>query len=213
MHINKTKYLYFFGLLSVRLELIKLCLEDILTIQATYNSCFIIKEICDKKARRTICTKYKISVLKEIYYRCWLIQEHALQLSGLFLLIYFIGYIGMLSYVIFYYIRMSILADKFFENLFEIILYFMTLNLFTICFFITSHKIHSKSLKISGLIHQVAHNSVNDPELVKLIKLFSCQILQQPMSHVNIFYIFYYDRSNINGVSLKMPGNFNIFPV
>lgn len=195
------KYLYFFGLLTVRLEIIRACLSDILDYQIRYNSCFMINELVKKRNVKKYSTYNKIMVLKEIYYRCWLVQDYILQLSGLFLLIYFIGYIGQLMYVMFYYVKISILEEKFYDNLLEIILYFILLNIVTVCFFIVSTRIHTKGLKISGLIHQIAQNAINDSQLVEVVKLFSAQIFQQPMNYINVLGIIYYDNSNINGVS------------
>jgi hypothetical protein len=99
--------------------------------------------------------------------------------------------------------KISILEETFLENLFEHILFFILLNVFTIAFFIASHRIYSKGLKIQGLIHEIAHNGIHDQSLVQAIQLFSMQINQQPMTHISIFGIFYYDRSNINGVDFN----------
>lgn len=175
-------------------------LNHILENQIICKSYFMINEIVLKKSTKTLTPHFQIMNLKEIYYNCWLIQEKTLQISGLFLLIYFLGYIGQLMYLTFIYIKIAILEQKFFENLLEIIIYCTVLNIFTVFYFVTSHKIHSRGLKISGLIHQIAQNAVNDTPLVESIKLFSAQLLQQPMNHINIFGIFYFDRSNINGV-------------
>lgn len=138
--------------------------------------------------------------LKEIYYRCWLILENSHAVSGFFLLTYFIGYVGQIMYITFFYMKQAILEEKFMENLFDNALWLSLLNVFTFAFFIASHKIYSKGLKISGLIHEIAHCAIKDNQLVEAVKLFSLQIQQQPMTHINIFGIFYYDRSNINGV-------------
>jgi hypothetical protein len=197
------KYLYFFGILTVRLEVIRACLKDILDYQIKSNSCFMINEIVKKRRVKKFSAYNQIMVLKEIYYRCWHAQEYILQLSGLFLLIYFIGYIGQLMYVMFYYVKVSILEESLYDNLLDIILYFILLNIFTVCFFIVSTKIHTKGLKISGLIHQIAQNAINDSQLVEVVKLFSAQIFQQPMNYINVLGIIYYDNSNINGVSIN----------
>lgn len=138
--------------------------------------------------------------LKEIYYRCWLILENSHAVSGFFLLTYFIGYVGQILYITFFYMKQAILEEKFMENLFDNALWLSLLNVFTFAFFIASHKIYSKGLKISGLIHEIAHSAIKDNQLVEAVKLFCLQIQQQPMTHINIFGIFYYDRSNINGV-------------
>ncbi|KAL7035367.1 hypothetical protein ACKWTF_008342 [Chironomus riparius] len=201
VHMNIMKHLYFFELLTVRLEVIRSCLKDILGYQIKYSSCFMINELVKKKHTKKYSPYNQIMILKEIYYRCWLIQDYILQLSGFFLLIYFIGYIGQLMYVMFYYVKISILNEELYENLLAIILYFILLNIFTISFFIVSTKIRTKGLKISGLIHQIAQNSINDSQLVEVVKLFSAQISQQPMNYINILGIIYYDNSNINGVS------------
>ena len=161
----------------------------------------MINELVKKRNVKQYSPYNKIMVLKEIYYRCWLIQEYILQLSGLYLLIYFIGYLGQLLYVMFSYVKISILQEELYENLLEIILYFIILNIFTISFFIVSTKIRTKGLQISGLIHQIAQNAINDSQLVEVVKLFSAQISQQPMNYINILGIIYYDNSNINGVS------------
>lgn len=199
--MNIMKYLYFFGLLTVRLEVVMLCLKDILDYQIKSNSCFLINELVKKRNIKKYSPYNKILILKEIYYCCWHIQEYILQLSGLFLLIYFIGYIGQLMYVMFYYVKISIIEEMFYDNLLEIILYFILLNVSTISFFIVSSKIYTKGLKISGLIHQIAQNAINDSQLVETVKLFSAQIFQQPMNYINIHGIIYYDKSNINRVS------------
>lgn len=189
VHVNLTKFLYFFSLLSVRLEIIKNCLNEI------QNSTFY-----SKLAHYSIYRR--VMTLKEIYYRCWLIQENSLIASGFFLLIYFIGYVGQIMYITFFFMKRAILENNFEENLFDNVLWLSLLNVFTIAFFIVSHKIYSKGLKISGLIHQIAHNSIRENQLVEAVKLFSLQIQQQPMTHINIYGIFYYDRSNINAIIL-----------
>jgi predicted neutral ceramidase superfamily lipid hydrolase len=144
----------------------------------------------------------RILALKEIYYRCWQILENSHITSGFFLLTYFIGYVGQIIYITFFFLKQAILEEKFAEKLFDNVLWLSVLNVFSIAFFIASHKIYSKGLKISGLIHEIAHNAIKDNQLVEAVKLFSIQISQQPMTHINIFGIFYYDRSNINGVRI-----------
>lgn len=193
VHVNITKYLYFFSLLSIRLEIIKRCLTKI-EIDSKFNNFYV------KRAKFNLVYA-KLMSLKEIYSKCWKIQENTLVISGPFLLIYFIGYVGQIMYILFFFMKKAILEEKF--SLIDNVLWFLLLNVFTIAFFIVSHKIVCKGLKISGLIHQIAHTAIsnNDTQLVEAVKLFSLQIMQQPIVHVNIFGIFYYDRSNINGVS------------
>lgn len=202
IHLNKTKYLYFFSLISVRLEIIKTCLKDIREEQLMSKH-FLVHEISQKRVNRHFTTYEKIKTLKEIYYRCWLLEDHSFQISGFFLLVYFIGYVGQLMNITFFYMKIAILENTFMVHLFDIILYFALLNVFTVSFFYVSHKIHSKGLKISGFIHEIAHNGINDAKLVEAVHLFSIQIQQQPITHINIFGIFFYDRSNINGVEWK----------
>lgn len=210
VHINLTKFLYFFSLLSVRLEVIKNCLVDIQSGFLFPNN-FYIKDFVRSKFAENYSIYTRIMTLKEIYYRCWLIQENALIVSGLFLLIYFFGYIGQIIYILFFFMKQAILNGQFMERLFDNALWLALLNVFTITFFIASHKIYSKGLKISGLIHQIAHNGIKDNQLVQAVKLFSMQIQQQPMTHINIFGIFYYDRSNINGVNISVIASLKYF--
>jgi hypothetical protein len=87
------------------------------------------------------------------------------------------------------------------QHLFDIVLYFTLLNVFSLMIFYTSHEIHSKGLKIAGLIHEIAHNGIREAKLVEAVQLFSMQISQQQITHINIFQVYYYDRSNVNAVS------------
>jgi hypothetical protein len=212
IHVLLTKFLYFFSMLSARLEIVKTCLTEIRKEEMMALKHFMIHEIGKKKVNvRRHSSYYKLMTLKEIYYRCWLLQDSAMQASSFFLLIYFFGYIGQLMNITFFYMKIAILENTFLEHLHEIVLYFTLLNVHTVSFFYASHKIHSKGLKIAGLIHEIAHNGIGEARLVEAVQLFSMQIAQQPMTHINIFGIFYYDRSNINGVRCCEIGasNFN----
>lgn len=163
---------------------------------------FLIKDYAQSKFAQNYSIYVRILALKEIYYRCWIIQENSHIISGIFLMTYFIGYVGQIIYITFFFIKQAILDEKIIQDLLDSVMGLLLSNVFTIAFFIASHKICSKGLKISGLIHEIAHNAIKDNQLVEAVKLFSMQIQQQPMTHINIFGIFYYDRSNINAVRM-----------
>lgn len=202
VHVNLTKFLYFFSAISVRLEVIKLCLIDIQR-GVLFPKNFYIKDFVRTKYTENYSIYTRIMTLKEIYYRCWLIQENALVASGCFLCVHFVGYLGQIIYVLQFFMKEVILKNQLVEGIFDNIIWFALLNVFTIALFAASHKIYSKGLKIAGLIHQIAHCAIEDNQVVLAVKLFSMQIQQQPMTHINIFEVFYYDRSNINGVSFN----------
>lgn len=56
-------------------------------------------------------------------------------------------------------------------------------------------------MKIAGIIHDIAHNSIKDYVLVQSIKLFSMQTSQQVMQFIHIYGILRFDRTSIYGVS------------
>lgn len=202
LHIVKAKFLYCYSILSVRLEIIKQCLID-MQEEKPLRDCFLIREISRDKFSKHFSHHSKIMALKEIYDRCWLIQAHVYQLSGIFLMFYLTAYIGQIIYLMFFYIKTTILEETFEDEFLEIVLWLVLLNVFIIFYFIVSQKINTLGLRISGLIHNVAHNNVNDPAIVKAVQLFSLQIMQQPMTTISVLGLFYFDRTNLNGVSEK----------
>lgn len=58
-----------------------------------------------------------------------------------------------------------------------------------------------QGLKIAGIIHNVAHNSIKDFTIVQTIKLFSLQISQQVMQYINIYGMLRFEGSNVPRVS------------
>jgi hypothetical protein len=202
IHVNTAKFLYFYAIIAVRLENIKQCLID-MQRDKSWSGHFLIREISRDKFTKNITQHSKIMALKEIYERCWELQGHVYQLSGVFLITYFVAYLGQVVYLMFFYIKPSILEETFENQFFEILLWLALLNTATISYFVASQNMYMKGLKIAGLIHNIAQRSFNDPNIVQAVTLFSLQIQQQPITTISILGLFHYDRTNLNGVREK----------
>lgn len=200
VHINSSKFLYFYAIIAVRLEIMKQCLSDMQGDKSLPGH-FLIREISRDKFTKVFSQHTKIMALKEIYDRCWQLQGDVYQMSGVFLLSYFLGYLGQVINLMFFYIKPSILDGTFEKQFFEILLWLVLLNVSTIAFFVVSQNMYMKGLKIAGLIHNIAQNNINDPNIVQAVTLLSLQIQQQPITTISILGLFNYDRTNLNGVS------------
>lgn len=198
--MNQTKFLYEYSLISVRLEIIKQCLVD-LRDQKVDRNVFLIRELHRDKFARNVSLHTKIAALKEIYERCWLLQGHAYSLLSLFLTFYIIGYFLHWLYFAIFHVLDDIFANKLIENLPENLSWIVLLNFGSICCFVVSQRLFNKGLRIAGLIHNIAHNSADDHKIVQSVTMFSLQIVQQPITHITTFGIFYFDRANMSGVS------------
>lgn len=58
-----------------------------------------------------------------------------------------------------------------------------------------------QGLKIAGIIHNIAHNSIKDFTIVQTIKLFSLQTSQQIMQYIHIYGMLRFEGTNVSGVS------------
>lgn len=200
IHIHTTKFLYFYAMIAVRLDVIKQCLDDTQK-DKLFPGHFLIREVPRDKFAQNMAQHSKLMALKEIYDRCWQLQGHVYQLSGIFLLTYFIGYTGQIIYLMFFYMKPSILGGTFKNQFIEILVWLALFNVSTISYFVVSQNMYLKGLKIAGSIHQIAQNNINDGNIVQAVILMSLQIEQQPITTISILGIFNYDRTNLNAVS------------
>jgi hypothetical protein len=81
VHIHTTKFLYFYAIIAVRLDVIKQCLKDMQKDKLIPGH-FVIREVSRDKFAKTVDLHTKIMALKEIYDRCWELQGLNFKLSG-----------------------------------------------------------------------------------------------------------------------------------
>lgn len=203
IHVNKSKFLYFFALILVRLDVIKKCLED---MQLEKRAFVLIRKFSSDSFGANLVQVSKIRALREIYHRLWLLQGLSYQLSGKFMIVYIVCYAGQFISFIYFQIKPWILAGVFVEELGVILLFILLLNVFVVAFFIVSYKIQMRGSQIAGLIHNIS--DLNDHATNEAVKMFSLQLAQQPMTTINVFGIVNYDRVNLNGVRLRKKTQF-----
>lgn len=197
---NVLKYIYFYSIIDVRLAIIKLSLRGIQD-DKFINYFFVVKDLSrDKNIKITA----KIKAIREIYDRCWELQGLCYHLSGPFLFSVFFGYMGQVLHLAYFFIDESILAGNFQNHLFEICLWLLLINVPTICFFIVSHNLQMKGLRIAGLIHKISLSNINDRDVTQAVTMLSLQIKQQPITAISILGLIAYDKNSLNGVSLKV---------
>lgn len=198
IHVNKTKFLYFYALILVRLDVIKKCLED---MQLDKRAFVLIRKFSSDSFGANLVQVAKIRALREIYHRVWLLHGFSYQLSGKFMIVYIVCYAGQIVSFIYFHIKPWILEGVFIEQLPAIFLFILLLNVFVTAFFIVSYKIQMRGAQIAGLIHNVS--DLNDHATNEAVKMLSLQITQQPMTTIVICGIFNFDRVNLNGVRSK----------
>jgi len=205
IHVVKTKFLYFYGLMSVRLEIILKCIKQHQE-NRTFDKNFHFEEISRHRVHiyKNNAINRKMMALKEIYFRCWQIQELVHQISANFLLSYFVGYLLQVIYIMFVFVKIAIVEGKIEEQFWNIMIGLFIINVFTVAYFIVSHKMNYKGILIAGLIHDIAHDSIGDEQLLETMKLFSMQVAQQKIIHITIYGLVNYDKTNVNGVSFLL---------
>ena len=196
INLNIIKFLYFYAIIAVRLDVIRKCLSDMSCDKANNNIKFV-KELFADNAK--ISRLSKIIALRQIYHCVWLLQSLCYEFAGVFFIFYFASYWGQTILIISIIIKPAILNGTLEENIFMIILFICILNLFTVITFFLSYTIFNRGSIIAGLIHDIAKS---DDQLTKeAIKMFSLQTIQQPMTTINILGLYNYDRLSINAVS------------
>lgn len=204
INLKYLKIYYDYAIIVVRLEIIKKCLIELQNdkVQKLKNL-VLVREIQRDKFGTNFPLHSKIKALKEIYERCWLLQGHACSLSQVFIILGLVSYFGHLVYLIFDSMKEAMLENKLIDELFDILLWLILLNFFMIKFFIISHKMYTTRLKIAGLIHYIAHNFIDDLKISQSVMMFSLQIMQQEITTISAFELFYFDRTNISAVSFN----------
>lgn len=195
-HLNQLKFLYFYELLDVRLTLVKNCLKE-MSNEKSPGKLFELS----KKKFMNYDLFVKVNTIREIYGGCWELHTILYKASGYYLLGYFFAYTGQVLYVAYFLIGGSTLAGDLVDNLFEIILWLILINVSTVYYFIVSHNLHMRSLRIAGLIHKITQMNVNDKSVTKAVTLLSLQIQQQPIQFISILGLVAFDKTNMNGVS------------
>lgn len=114
VHVNLTKILYLYGLLALKLDLIKMCVENITMNGETMEENCLIEEIMRDKIAKRMLTNSNIMTLKEMYRNCWMLQDEINLISNFFLMLYLIGYVGQILYVIFIYVKSAMMNQQFF---------------------------------------------------------------------------------------------------
>lgn len=114
VHVQLTKILYLYGLLALKLDLIKMCVENITIHGETKDKNCLIGEIMQEKVVKNMTSNSNIMLLKEMYRNCWMLQEEINVISNFFLVLYLIGYVGQICYVIIFYIKTALKFQKLF---------------------------------------------------------------------------------------------------
>lgn len=114
VHIQLTKILYLYGLLALKLDLIKMCVENITIHGETLENNCLIGEIMREKIVKNITSNNNLMVLKEMYRNCWMLQNEINAISNFFFVLYMIGYVGQICYVIIYYIKTALKTQQLF---------------------------------------------------------------------------------------------------
>lgn len=112
VHVNLTKILYLYGLLALKLNMIKLCVENITIDAEIMEKKCLIGEILRNKVLKNMTTNSNLLTLKEMYRNCWKLQDEINLISNLFLMLHFIGYVGQICYVIFFYVQAAIMNQQ-----------------------------------------------------------------------------------------------------
>lgn len=118
VHVNLTKVLYLYGLLALKLDLIKMCVENITMNGETMEEHCLFEEIMRDKIVKKMSTYSNIMALKEMYRNCWILQDEINLISNFFLMFYLIGYVGQILYVFFIYVKSAMMNQQFFLMIF-----------------------------------------------------------------------------------------------
>lgn len=211
IYVIKVKFLYFYALIVVRLDIVKQCLIEMQN-ESLVPELFLVKEVPRGKSSWQIEKHTKILILKEICSRCWELQGHVQQLSGLFLIAIINIYLSHAVYFIYNVVKSSILLGNFENSYLRILSFLLLINAPMASYFFVSQKLFKKGLRIAGLIHKIAQNNINDPLMVQAVTLMSLQLQQQSITEISILGLVSYDRTTLNWVSLVLKNsNFNKF--